>query len=175
MMTDEYFIPIKNYETYGISNYGNAKDFRSGKIMTSYVNVSIGGYLQVQLKNPEGFKTHRIHRLVAENFLNNTENLEEVDHIDRNRINNKLDNLRWSSRSDNQINKLYKPHENNPYRCIHYDSPNTAKNPYSCWTIQIKNKKLNFKKRFRTDKYTLEEVKKFRDEIFNEYDIPIND
>ena len=174
-MEQEYFKPIKNFETYGISNLGNVKDFRNGKIVNQYVNVTGGGYLQVQIKNPKGAASKRVHRLVAENLIDNPNNLEEVDHIDRNRLNNRLDNLRWVSRSDNQINKLYTPHDNNPYRSIHYDSPNTKKNPYSCWCIQIRNKKLMYKKRFRTDKYSLDDVKKIRDDLFREYDIPIND
>jgi hypothetical protein len=174
-MEQEYFKPIKNFETYGISNLGNVKDYRNGKILNQYPNENAGGYLQVQIKNQEGVFSKRVHRIVAENFIDNPNNLEEVDHKDRNRLNNRLDNLRWVSRSDNQLNKLYKPHNNNPYRSIHYYSPNTKKNPYSCWTIQIKNQKLNYKKRFRTDKYSLEEVKKIRDELFREYDIPIND
>jgi hypothetical protein len=174
-MEQEYFKPIKNFETYGISNLGNVKDFRTGEIKRQYVNEKAGGYLQVQIKNPSGSFSKRVHRLVGENLIDNPNNLEEIDHIDRNRINNRIDNLRWVSRSDNQINKLYDSHNNNPYKCIHYDEQNTTKNPYSCWCIQIKNKKLTYKKRFRTDKYTLDYVKKIRDDLFKKYDIPLND
>lgn len=174
-MEQEYFKPIKNFETYGISNLGNVKDYRSGKLLTQYPNEKAGGYLQVQIKNPEGAITKRVHRLVGENFIDNFDNFEEIDHIDRNRINNRIDNLRWVSRSDNQINKLYKPHNNNPYKCIHYYAPNTKKNPYSCWSIQIRNQIIHYKKRFRTDKYSLDYVKKIRDKIFRENNLPIND
>ena len=120
-MEQEYFKPIKNFETYGISNLGNVKDFRTGEIKRQYVNEKAGGYLQVQIKNPSGSFSKRVHRLVGENLIDNPNNLEEIDHIDRNRINNRIDNLRWVSRSDNQINKLYDSHNNNPYKCIHYD------------------------------------------------------
>jgi hypothetical protein len=174
-MEQEYFKPIKNFETYGISNLGNVKDFRTGEMKKQYVNVSAGGYLQVEIRNPEGSLNKRVHRLVGENLIDNPDSLEEIDHIDRNRTNNTIDNLRWVSRSDNQINKLYTPHNNNPYRCIYYDAPNTERHSYSCWTIQIKNKKLKYKKRFKTDIYTLDDVKKIRDDLFKEYDIPIND
>ena len=136
-MEQEYFKPIKNFETYGISNLGNVKDYRNGKLLNQYPNEKTGGYLQVQIKNPEGAITKNVHRLVGENFLDNFDNFEEIDHIDRNRINNRIDNLRWVSRSDNQ--------------------------------------KINYKKRFRTDKYSLDDVKKIRDEIFRENNIPIND
>jgi len=174
-MEQEYFKPIKGYETYGISNYGNVKDIRSGKLVPMYPNESNGGYLQVSLKNPNGYKSQRVHRLVGLNLIDNPDNLEEIDHIDRNVKNNYINNLKWASRSDNQINKLYTPHAQNPYKCITYYDPKTIKNPYSCWCIQIRNNKLHYKKRFRTDKYTLEYVKNIRDELFKNNNIPIND
>lgn len=42
-----------------------------------------------------------VHRLVAEAFIDNPENLSDVDHIDCNKQNNHVDNLRWYSRADN--------------------------------------------------------------------------
>ena len=174
-MEQEYFKPIKDFETYGISNLGNVKDFRTGKLIPQFPNEKAGGYLHVGIRNENGYKSQRVHRLVGENLIDNPNNLEQIDHIDRNRVNNKIDNLRWVTFSDNQINKLNKPHINNPYRCIHYEDLKTPKNPYSCWCIQIRNQKVMYKKRFRTDKYSLEDVKKKRDEIFRENEIPIND
>ena len=174
-MEQEHFKPIKDFETYGISQYGNVKDFRSGKLIPQFVNEKCGGYLQVAIRNENGYKTDRVHRLVGENLINNPNNLEELDHIDRDRLNNKVDNLRWVTKSDNQLNRLGKSHDNNPYRCIHYEDLKTPKNPYSSWCIQIRNQRIKYKKRFRTDKYSLEEVKKIRDDIFRENEIPIND
>jgi|688.fasta_scaffold709983_2 hypothetical protein len=175
-MEQEYFKPIKDYETYAISNYGNVKDLRTGKLLPMFPNELCGGYLQVNIRNPEkNYTQARVHRLVGLNLINNPNNLEEIDHIDRDVKNNNINNLRWVSRSDNQINKLYTPHSKNPYRNIYYDAPNSSKKSYSCWTIQIKNSKLSYKKRFRTDKYTLEYVKNIRDELFKNNNIPIND
>ena len=45
-----------------------------------------------------------IHRLLGEVFLPNFENLPEIDHKDRNKLNNSLFNLHWSSSSDNSHN-----------------------------------------------------------------------
>jgi hypothetical protein len=79
-----------------------------GKILQSSFN---GGYLQVVLQNNGIKKTIKIHRLVAEAFLPNLENKLEVNHIDTNKSNNKLDNLEWNTRNENMkhasINKCF--------------------------------------------------------------------
>lgn len=52
--------------------------------------------------NKEGkSKTFRVHRLVAEAFIPNPNNLSDVDHIDENKNNNSVENLRWLSHKEN--------------------------------------------------------------------------
>lgn len=55
------------------------------------------GYKEVGVK----YKNYRIHRLVAETFIPNPENLPIVDHIDGNKSNNKVSNLRWCTQKQN--------------------------------------------------------------------------
>ena len=61
------------------------------------------GYIQVALNG----KPYRKHRLIAEQFIPNDDPLHktEVDHINRNRSDNHIENLRWVSNSENQKNK----------------------------------------------------------------------
>ena len=65
------------------------------------------GYITVKVRN-EIFekKTFRVHRLVAMAFLGQGDNKDQVDHINRIRHDNRLENLRWSSKKKNEENKV---------------------------------------------------------------------
>lgn len=63
------------------------------------------GYLQVSVPWEKGVTTSTVHRLVAETFLGYQEN-KEVDHIDGNKLNNRVSNLRWISHENNCQNPL---------------------------------------------------------------------
>lgn len=63
-----------------------------------------------------------IHRLVAEYFIPNPNNYDEVDHIDRNKQNNHISNLRWVTSSMNNLNKNDKKAKAKPV--IQYDLNN---------------------------------------------------
>lgn len=70
-----------------------------GKIMTPTGNGS--GYLIIGFHNGKNKKNYYIHRLVAEAFIPNPDNLKEVNHIDYNKSNNIVTNLEWASRKEN--------------------------------------------------------------------------
>jgi hypothetical protein len=59
------------------------------------------GYLCVYIDG----RSHRHHRIIAEQFLANLDNLPEIDHFNHVRDDNHLDNIRWASRSTNQRNR----------------------------------------------------------------------
>ena len=91
---------IQDYENYWITSSGKIWSKRSDKFLKPCVGGR--GYKVVVLTNKEGGKTKTLHRLIAKSFIPNPENKPEVDHKDRNRINNKLENLRWVTGLENQ-------------------------------------------------------------------------
>lgn len=104
----EIFKDIVNYEgLYQISNYGRIKTLPRERVKSGIKNTFINkntGYETVMLyKNGKG-TTHTIHRLVALAFIPKTNGKNQVDHIDRNKLNNKLDNLRWCTSQENHEN-----------------------------------------------------------------------
>lgn len=93
---------IEGYEyKYQVSNLGDVRSllFDRKKILKPYIDTD--GYCIVYLYKYRKSKSYRIHRLVANAFLPNPNNLPQVNHIDENTSNNCLWNLEWC---DSQYN-----------------------------------------------------------------------
>lgn len=99
----EEWKPIPN-SVYLISNTGLVKDSLTEELKVQYDNGT--GYKFVTIKINNKFVNQYIHRLVAQVFIPNPDNLPEVDHIDTCRDNNVSTNLRWCNRSQNCCNIL---------------------------------------------------------------------
>ena len=63
------------------------------------------GYIVVGLQDIDMRRKYRKHRLIAEQFLPNPDGLPQIDNINHNRSDNRIENLRWCSASTNQFNK----------------------------------------------------------------------
>lgn len=105
---DNNFVDIIGYEgKYEINRKGDVR--RKGTEHCLAKCNDDDGYPQTSLHTFDANKTRRRirnHRLVALQFIPNPENKPEVDHIDRNRQNNHVSNLRWVTHQENQNNKI---------------------------------------------------------------------
>lgn len=169
------FVPIKNFETYAINKKGEVLDLRSKKLMKLFPNNTGGGYLQLQLINENGYTSQRVHRLVAETFLPLIDGKNQVDHIDRNVLNNNVDNLRWVDIYEQCENKGVQERSKTQRKYIGLENVKTKKNPNPSWRITIKNSKCNYKKRFEYATHTIDDVVKIRNEVLKQYNIEIID
>lgn len=96
------------FQHFQISNFGRVKNTKTGKIKKNQMTPD--GYHQIKLTSKGKSYTYRVHRLVALAFIDNSENKREVNHIDGNKTNNNVDNLEWTTRSENMIHM----HSKNP-------------------------------------------------------------
>lgn len=87
------------YGNYYVSNEGEIKNFKTNHILKLKINN--GGYYSTNIRVDGKIKTIRPHRLVAELFIPNEDNKPYVNHIDGNKLNNKVTNLEWCTPKEN--------------------------------------------------------------------------
>jgi len=110
---------IEDYDNYEISNLGNVKNKTTNKLLTPYLHNA--GYYKIDLCKNGKKKKYYIHRLIAKAFIPNPYNLAEIDHIDRNKSNNSINNLRWITHTNNAYNINKKKNSNSKYRNVYYE------------------------------------------------------
>ena len=99
---------IRNYEgLYAVTEDGKVYSYKSKRFLTPFPDKD--GYNRVNLRKDGGAKQFAVHRLVAETFVENPDNLETVDHIDGNKQNNTIGNLQWMTRGGNAMKANSRP------------------------------------------------------------------
>lgn len=116
---------ISKFPNYSVSNLGNVMNTKTGRIMR--LNIKCG-YSKVHLLNEKERKSIFVHRLVATYFIENPENKPEVNHKNKNRIDNRVENLEWLTKPENlqhkSIGLVYKTNRNKPILRIDISSRN---------------------------------------------------
>lgn len=101
----ELWAPIRDYSYYKISSLGRVCSTRNNKSIILTPKPLSSGYVTVHIIKDDKTSHHeRVHRLVAETFIPNPEKKEIVDHINRNRSDNRVENLRWVTAAENGQN-----------------------------------------------------------------------
>ena len=88
MEDTEIWKSIQEYENYEVSIFGNVRNKKTGRILKQAIT---SGYYCVGLSSIKT-KTYSVHRLVAKSFIPNLENKEQINHKDKNRLNNNINN-----------------------------------------------------------------------------------
>lgn len=117
---------IKGYEgLYGITSCGKVWSYRTKKFLKPYMAGSDCSYQYVHLTKDGTTKNFRVHRLVAQAYIPNPNNLPEVNHRDQIKTHNFISNLEWCDRNYNhhygdQIERARKT-RGKPVYCLETD------------------------------------------------------
>lgn len=98
----EIWRDVVGYEgLYQVSNAGRVKSFHGKSERILVGGVCREGYVKVLLRKNKSRKLVSVHRLVAMAFIPNPDNKPEVNHINGNKIDNRVENLEWKTRAEN--------------------------------------------------------------------------
>ena len=141
---------IDGYDNYEISSHGRVRINKTSKILS--LKYETNGYVRIGLTKDKKQKYFNIHRLVAFAFLEKKDEDIEVDHIDHNRSNNMLDNLRWTTKSGNLRNASMSKRNTSGHQGVYFHKTNNS------WIASWYEEKEKTKS-FSVNKYGEEEAK----------------
>ena len=108
---EEIWKPITEFEKYEVSSCGRVRNSETGRVLKSA--TTNGGYISVGLCKNKKIHCLPMHRLVAKAFILNPENKPQVNHKNKNRGDNNIENLEWTTASENNTHKINEMKENN--------------------------------------------------------------
>lgn len=91
----EEFRDIRDFENYQVSNLGRIYS-KKRRTCIKVKRLAGRGYYQVRLSKDGKYYYKNLHRLIAETFIPNPNNLRTVNHINGNKLDNRLSNLEWA-------------------------------------------------------------------------------
>ena len=110
------------YEGYEVSTEGRVRSLNhygiKGKVQVMKPQPHTRGYLQVGLRKNGKYKTFTIHSLVAYTFIPNPNGLPEINHINENKHDNRVENLEWCDREQNILHGTWVEKHSIKVRCV---------------------------------------------------------
>ena len=155
---------ITDFPNYEVSTDGQVRNKKTGRVLKPRTDGR--GYLNVGLYKDNKGHTKKIHRIVGLTFLPNPDGKQEIDHINRTPTDNRLENLRWATPSENQQNKGRPTTNTSGYKHI----CDRNRRGYSFWIVGIKQPHKIWRE-FSKSKWTLEQVVDIRNNLYREHGI----
>ena len=147
---------IKDYEHYKIYNNGEVFNTKTNTYLKPWIDNI--GYKRVALHNNDKRTFYRIHRLIALYYIPNPNSCSVVDHINRIRTDNRIDNLRWVTQQQNCCNLGLQKNNTVGHKNISMKRKS--------YLVQIKRYGLKYNKVVKT----LEEAIKLRDLMLSQWE-----
>jgi len=161
-MEEETFRIIKDFENYSISNLGRVRNNKTDRILKPSIDGN--GYYTVCLYQDSSVYAKKIHKLVGDAFIQNPLNKKCIDHINNNKLDNNVNNLRWVTLQENQMNRKLSTNSTSNYKGVSFDKR------INKWRAQIqingKKKHLGF---FENIEDAVNARVKKAEELFGEY------
>ena len=129
---------IIGFENYLIYNDGRVYNKRTNKFM---ISSNHKGYRRLRLTGNGKRPSLLIHRLVAIHYILNTDNKKCVDHINRDKADNRVENLRWVSHLENMSNQGDRVNNTSGHKNIRYNRGG--------WAYQKNQKMINNNNNYR--------------------------
>jgi len=146
---------IHGFPGYKIYEDGRVWSNKIGKGRWLRPGIMSTGYPIITLRKDGKSHSHLVHRLMGEHFIPNPDSKPQIDHIDRDKTNNHISNLRWVTRVENMDNRGMYNNNTSGHENISYFKRDNK------WQFQKRRNKVNIHKFFDTLEEAIEFKKKF--------------
>ena len=117
-------VEIQGFSKYEASSHGRIRNVKTGGVLKTHVTNA--GYRRLGLTRDDKSESKQfVHRIVASAFLPDWCAAHSVDHIDRNKQNNEIVNLRMATASEQQFNRIISKQDRSVLKVAQYDKEGT--------------------------------------------------